>query len=130
METILDILNSPLIHIDDQIELAVRAWENYHQFGSELPGYVYYDIWDLIGPSIQHTYATNPEYTDTMAATETRRIIMSMAHKLYTVVQILASRLDEAILPALDVEHYIGVVRSIGGDLAVRIDHVEYTRNK
>jgi hypothetical protein len=133
MEIIMDLLTSPLIHLDDQLELVAMAWENYSQYDQDIMvGYVEYDIYDLIGPSIEYTYVESGEYDLLMARAEAARIITTMAKQMCRASVVLQEKLSTHILPALAAmgdDTHIGAVRMVGGDLAIRLDNVVYTKS-
>lgn len=132
MEIIMDLLTSPLIHLDDQLELVAMSWENYGQYGEGMVEYVEYDIYDLIGPSIECTYVESGEYDQLMAQAEAARVINTMAKQMYRASVVLQEKLNTHILPALAAmgdDTHIGAVRMVGGDLAIRLDNVVYTKS-
>lgn len=129
MEAVLDMLSSRLMHVDDQLEMAILAWENYSQFNDDLPGYLYYDLYDAIGSQIEEVYKLGGEYSEEMARGEVSVILNKMAKTIYEVVKLIAPHLNDAVLPLLNENTRVGLVRLVGGDIATRIDQIEYVRN-
>lgn len=131
MEIIMDILTSKLIHLDDQLELVTMAWENYGQYGEGMVEYLEYDIYDLIGPTIEAVYADSGEYDREMSQAEANRVITGMANQMYKAVMVIQDKLNTHVLPALSQmgdDTHIGAVRLAGGDMAIRLDNVQYTK--
>lgn len=130
MEGLHDLLDSRLIYLDDQLELVVMGWCYYHQYGDDLPQYLYSDVYDLIGTAVESTYESYPEYSVEMARSEARRVVDSIVGKMVTAMEPLQPQLNDVILPALardeEGEAYIGGVTLVGGDMAVRIDYVRH----
>jgi hypothetical protein len=128
MESISDLLDSKLICLSDQLELAVTGWANYHQQDS-IAEHLYYDVYDLVGTFVEIIYLDFPEYTVEMARNEASNICRKITDKLVLVIESLKDQLASHILPVLkdgDEDTRVGAVAMVGGDMAVRIDDVKY----
>lgn len=128
MEAISDLLDSKLILLSDQLELAVMGWSQYQQF-DDIAEYLYYDVYDLVGTYIEIIYLDFPEYNLDMARAEAANICRKITEKLVLVVDLLKDQLREHIYPVLargDEDTHVGAVALVGGDMAVRIDDVKY----
>ena len=128
MEAIADLLDSKLILLSDQLELAVMGWAQYQQF-DDIAEYLYYDVYDLVGTLVEVIYLDFPEYNLNMARTEAANICRAITDKLVLVIEQLAPQLRDHIYPVLrdsDEDTHVGAVAMVGGDMAVRIDNVKY----
>lgn len=116
------------MYLDDQLELVVMGYCNYAQYGEDMAGYLYYDVYELIGGVIEAMYSGYPEFTPEMGASEANKIVSSIVNKLVTASEVLKDQLDDIIIPLLsaDEDAIIGGVVLVGGDMAVRIDNVSY----
>lgn len=128
MESIADLLDSKLILLSDQLELAVMGWANYQQ-NDNIGEYLYFDVYDLVGTVVETIYMDFPEYNLETARGEAANICRRITDKLVMVIDTLRSQLDDHVLPILaqgDEDTHVAAVALVGGDMAVRIDDVKY----
>ncbi len=130
MEGLHDLLDSRLMYLDDQLEMVVMGWCYYHQYGDELPTYLYYDVYNAIGIALEGTYSGYPEYSTDMARDEARKAVDSVVAKMVTAMDEIKDQLEVVVLPLLKADNddcvdvVIGGVTLVGGDMAVRVDYV------
>lgn len=121
------ILNLPALYFDDALTLTCTGWENYYvQHRQETKQFLFYDVEELLSAAIEECFVDQAEYDTSSAAFNTISQVQFITDHLYDAMQLLDDTLTTNLSDRLDDQHQIGLVRTVGEDLAIRIDRVCY----
>ncbi len=127
MDALRAILNLPALYFDDALTLTCTGWENYYvQYRQETKQFLFYDVEELLSAAIEECFMNQAEYDTNSAAFNTISQVQFITDHLYEAMQLLDDILTINLIARLDDQHQIGLVRTIGEDIAIRIDRACY----
>lgn len=111
---------------DLQLEIVINALLYYSTACEEWQPPLFEAIYDQIGVREEEVLLNEAKLPTDMARDQSAAICRRISIDLMDVMRLLYYDVNDAIAPKINDDSYVGMVCTVGGDLAVRIDYTDY----